>query len=363
MDEVYRGTSTGDGLLILDGINPNQTHSLRSIKDGYQRQSITIPPNTPEATIKLSLDPVVLLIKSLKQHIAAGRLVEAFGEYNQLSTDAPDHQEMSRLLESLLQNLQTRSNDFLTKIGPYGLSVEAKDLQEMSGLYVVAQKWRAGDEAVENFHKYWEARNALAKAEGASGSTGESNRRTARTNLLELGEHNLRNPYLLFDLGWAWSRLNDKSTAQKFFDKAQELKPEWAYPHFARAISTINDAESETKKAVKTAKYLQGIESLNKAIGLKHDFARAYELRSIAYGTIKKYEESIASGLQAVAVDPQSSYAHFALGFAYFQKGKSTYRNALAEFNQAMTLDGGELDEGARSAIQQRIVLIKKKLK
>lgn len=358
LDDVYRGTSTGDGLLVIEGINPNQTHTLRSKKDGYQRQSIAIAPNTAEVTIKLSPDPVVLLVKSLKQHIAEGRLAEAFEEYNQLTTEAPDHQEISRLLDSLLQNLQACSADLLTRVGPYGLSVEAKELQEMSRLFRAAQKWRVGDEGVQNFGKYWDSKNALASA-----SPSENDRRSARSKLLELGEHNLRSPFLLYDLGWAWTKLNEKSTAQKYFDRAQELKPDWAYPYFARGVFAMNDAESEIKKSLKTVKYGQGIESFSKAISLKHDFARAYELRSISYGALRRYEESIASGLQAVAIDPQSAYAHFALGLAYFLKGKSAYRNALSEFNQAITLDSGELDEGIKSSIQQRLVIIKKSVK
>jgi tetratricopeptide (TPR) repeat protein len=362
LDDVYRGTSTGDGLLVIEGVNPNQTHTLRSKKDGYQRQSVTVGPKTAESTINLAPDPVVLLIKSLKQNIAAGRLVEAFAEYSQLSADAPDHQEMTRLLESLLQNLQARSTDILTRVGPYGLSLESKDLQEMNGLYKEALRWRVGDDAIDGFGKYWALKNALVQGT-KSASMSESNRRIARTNLLELGEHNLRNAYLLFDMGWAWERLNDRLDALKYFDRTQESKPDWAYPHFARGFLAMNDAESEAKKTAKVAKYGLAIESFSKAISLKHDFARSYELRSISYGVIKRYEESIASGLQAVAIDPQSAYAHFALGFAYFQKGKSGYRNALPEFNQALMLDGGELDEATKSSIQQRLALIKKSVK
>ncbi|HKO98597.1 MAG TPA: PEGA domain-containing protein [Pyrinomonadaceae bacterium] len=358
LDDVYRGTSTGEGVLVINGMNPNQTHTLRSKKDGYQSQSITIPPNTPEATIKLSPDPVLLLVKSLKQHIAGGRLVEAFEEYNQLGTDAPDNPETSRLLDSLLQNLQARSADLLTRVGPYGLPLDEKKLQEMSHLYKAAQRWRINDEEVQKFGKFWDAKNSLA-----STSSSENDRRSARSNLLALGEHNLRSPFLLFDLGWTWAKLNEKSTAQKYFDRAQELKPDWAYPYFARGVFAMHDAESEIKKSQKTVKYGQGIENFSKAISLKHDFARAFALRSISYGALKQYEESIRSGLQAVAIDPQSAFAHFALGHAYFQKGKSSYRNALSKFNEALTLDGGELDEGIKSSIQQRLVIIKKSVK
>lgn len=78
---------------------------------------------------------------------------------------------------------------------------------------------------------------------------------------------------------------------------------------------------------------------------------------------MKKYEDAIAAGLQAVAVDPQSPYAHSALGYAYFDKGKSGYRNSLKEFNQAIALGVNDLDEGTKSGIQLRLARIKQTLK
>lgn len=100
------------------------------------------------------------------------------------------------------------------------------------------------------------------------------------------------------------------------------------------------DSESAKAKALKLQKYGQAIDSFTKAITLKHDFSRAYALRSMSYAGLKKFEEAIANGQQAIALDPQSAYAHYALGFAYFQKGKSAYRNAREEFNRALSLGG-----------------------
>lgn len=113
----------------------------------------------------------------------------------------------------------------------------------------------------------------------------------------------------------------------------------------------------------KTIAYGHAIDSFTKAIRLKHDFATAYALQCISYTSLKRHEEAIASGSQAVAVDPQNAFAHFALGSAYFEKGKSGYRNALIEFNQANALGGSDLNESTKNAIQLRLTRIKKTIK
>jgi TPR repeat/PEGA domain len=364
LDGVYKGTSTADGLLLIEQVNPNQTHTLRAKREGYTQQSVNVPHNSTEVPVKLSPDPVVLLAKSLKQHAAQGRLSEAFEEYNRLAAAAPDHQELPRLLESMLQSLQARTATILRRVGPYGLVAEPKELEEMADLYEQARRWREGDETIDEFARYWGLKHLLARAEQSSSvAEREGLQQKARAALAEIGGHGSRNVYLLLDLGWAWWKLKDKPAAQKNFKQVQELKPDWAYTHFALGSLAMNEAESEVKKSVKAVKYAQAINSFTSAIELKHDFARAYALRSIAFGAIKRYEEAVASGLQAVTLDPQSAYAHFALGFAYFQKGKSSYRHAINEYNQALLLGGAELDDATKAVIQQKLAIIRRVIK
>jgi len=364
LDDVYKGTSTVDGVLMIDQVNPNQPHILRAKKDGYRQQSVSLPPRSLEGSIKLAPDPVVLLVKSIKQQVSEGHLVEAFAGYNRLNSDAPDHQELARLLESILQNLQFRSNETLKRVGPYGLPKGTTSLDEMSKLYEQARKWRTGEEAIDNLGRYWDLKYWLAKSdEGGSLAEKQALLKNARTALSELSEHNLRNANLLLDMGWAWVSLNDKPAAQKLFMAAQQLKPDWAYPHFAQGLLGMGAAETEASKSNKTLKYGQAIDSFTKAISLKHDFALAYASRSIAYAMLNRHEESAQSGLQATTLDPQSAFAHFALGVAYFQKGKSAYRPARDEFNRALAVGGTELDEATRNSIQTRLAVIKKSIK
>jgi hypothetical protein len=364
LDEVYKGTSTSAGTLVVEHVNPNQSHTLRAKKDGYRQQSSALAPTVSESTITLSPDPIVLLIRGIKLQVAENRLPDAVASFNQLVKDAPDHQELPRLSEAILLALQSRTAEVLKRFDPFGLAMSFTDADEMNNLYVATHTWRPGDEAIDNFSKYWLGRLTLMKADRAGSQAEKDNlQRSARLLLSELSERNLRNTYLSLDLGWSWWRLNDKPAAQKQFKIAQESKPDWAYPYFALGFLSMNAADNERSKSARLAGYAQALENLIKAINLKHDFATAYALKSIIYSQLKQDQESIANGLQAVAVDPQNAYAHFALGFAYFDKGKSQYRNSLNELNRAMALGGSDLDEAVKSAIQLRLTRIKKTLK
>jgi tetratricopeptide (TPR) repeat protein len=365
LDGAQKGTSTADGLLLIEQVNPNQIHSLRGSKrPGFLDQLIPVPANRSEVSIKLLPDPVVLLIKSIRQNLTEGKLVEAFTAYGQLVVDAPEHQELPRLLESLLQNLQSHSVDVLKRVDHYGLALSLADAQEISGLYVQARKWRVGDDMIESLAKYWGTKLIVARADETSSiAEKESLRRSAKAILADMSERSQRNMYVLIDLGWTWLKLNDSETARKYFSAAQELKPDWAYPQFALAVLAMEAAEREVAKKPKAEKYGQAIDGFTKAIALKRDLSRAYALRCISYAVLNRHEESAASGLQAATLDPQSAYAHFALGFAYFQRGKSGYRGARDEFSRALILDGPELDEGTKNSIQQKLAIIKKAIK
>ena len=364
LDDVYKGTSTSDGTLIVEQVNPNQSHTVRAKKEGYRQQSSPMPAGSSQITVKLSPDPIVLMVRGIKLSVAENRLPEAVASFNQLAKDTPDYQELPRLSESILLGIQSRSAEMLKRVEPFGLATDFTSSQEMNNLYLDTRTWRPGDEAIENLSKYWLVRVALLKADRAgSQAEKQSLQSGARTLLSDLSERNLRNPYMNLDLGWSWWKLKERAAAQKQFKTAQELKPDWSYPYFALGFLAMDAAENERSKSAKLAGYTQALESFTRAVSLKHDLAAAYALKSIIYSQMKKRDESITTALQAVAVGPQSAYAHFALGYAYFEKGKSAYRNSLNELNQAMALGGTDLDETMKSAIQLRLGRIKQALK
>lgn len=365
LDDTYKGTSTADGALMIDQVNPNASHRVRGKKAGYLEQIRVLAPNNSEMSIKLLPDPLVLLVKDIKQQLSDMQLAKAAEGYEQLITDAPDNPELPRLLENILQSLQLRSTETLKRSGPFGLVMMMSDLDEIKKLYDKARKWRPEDDSIETFGKYWDMRLALSKANQSSSTTEkEALRKNAQSLLIDVGQRNVRNIYLLQEFGWAWLKLGDSANAQKNFSSAQELKPDWAYPYFASAVTAMMAGDRELNKKSKLMKYGEAIIAFTKAIERKQDFSRAYALRAIAYAYMKNHPEASASGLQAVTIDPKSAYAHFALGFAYFQKGgKANYRNAKDEFESALSLDSGELDQGARNSIQERLAIIHKSIK
>jgi hypothetical protein len=171
LDDVYKGTSTPDGTLVIEQVNPNQAHVVRAKKDGFKQDSAQVGPNSPTASIKLLTDPVVLLIKDIRRQMAQDHLVEAFAGYDQLTRTVPDHQELPRLSDIMLQSLQARALDRQKGVGPYGLAVEVKEAQETSNLFRQARQWRPGDEAIENLGKYWEIKLALLQADRTSSAS------------------------------------------------------------------------------------------------------------------------------------------------------------------------------------------------
>ena len=364
-DDVYKGSSTSEGVLIIDQANPNQSHRLRGKKPGYIDQIRLLSPNSAEISLKLLPDPVVLLVKEIRQQLADANLVKAFDAYDRLVKYAPDQPELPRLLESLLQSLQLRSADTLKRIEPFGLVMDVSEIEEIKKLYDHARKWHPGEDTIETYGKYWDMKLFFVKVDQTSSAAEkESLRRSAQSMLNDLGQRNLRNLYLLMEFGWASLKLNDPSSAQKYFTAAHELKPDWAYPYFANAVLAMQAGDREVIKKPKLMKYGEAIDGFTKALSLKHDFARAYALRAIAYAYMKNYTESAASGLQAITIDPKSAYAHFALGFAYFQKGgKTAYRSAKDEFERALALDGTELDQGTKNSIQERLAIIHRSIK
>jgi hypothetical protein len=363
IDDSYKGTSTETGVLVVEEVNPNQKHTLRAKKDGYLTAITTVQANETQVSIKLSSDPVVTILKDLNKQLTQGNINEAFRLYGQLVQNAPDHRDLPRLLDTLLLGLQSHSNELLKRTNHFGVSVEPNTAEELSDLFARARKLRPGDEDLDTLGKYWRLKYLLSQATGAPTEAAERYKQEAKPLLSELAEINIRNSSLLLDLGWAWTTFNEPARAQKYFSAAQEQKPDWAYPHFAIGHLAAKDAEANRAKSARNAKFSEAIERFNRAIDLKHDFARAYSARSLVLANLKLYDQAIASGLQATTLDPQSAHAHFALGSAYFFKGKSGYRNARDELTRALAVGGRELDAQLILVAQQQLAQISRSIK
>jgi tetratricopeptide (TPR) repeat protein len=366
LDEVYKGTSNAEGVLLIEQVNLRQEHKLRARKEGFTTETIPVPLEKAEVPVPLKPAPSAVSLNEVKQRLADDRLADALRAYGQLAALKPDHPELPRLLDTILQRLQARSSKLMAQVEPYGVAVSAEQAAEMYDLYEQAGKWQRNNPAHEGVTAYWDMKRLWTRARTRVGRERDSLLLNAGRAAQRLRALNLRDPLVNYDLGWLYKELGDADSAVKAYNEAQTLNTGWAYPLFALASIDMSTAEKEVAKATKNIYYQRAIEGLSKAINLKPNFPAAYALRCIAYAVINRHLESIPSGQQAVALKPDSAYTHYALGFAYFQKGyhkdKQEYRNALEEFDKALTYKEDELDEGTKESIRQKLFLMRRAL-
>jgi tetratricopeptide (TPR) repeat protein len=364
LDEAYKGASNSDGLLLIEQVNSALPHTLRGRKAGYIKDgTVPVPINNPQATIKLQPDPLVVSAKAIKQQLAAGRLSDALGAYLKMAQEMPDYEDLPRLLDSILQALQARSSSMIAQMGPYGLLLSVEEAQEMNQLYEQARQLRQGDSEIAGLAEYWKMKSLVTRAKHTSvTSEREALLRTALKVAPVVEAFNSQNAYLLFDSAWVYSMLGDNATAKKGYEQTQKLNPNWAFSYYALGLMDMNAGDLEKSNKFKKVQYLAGIDKFTKAISVKPDFFQAYMMRCLSYSALKLHLEAIANGQQATAMRPQNAFAHFALGFAYYQKGKPEFRNALNEFERALSLTEDEPDQGTKASIQLMLVRIKKSL-
>lgn len=364
LDNAYKGDSDKSGALVLDRVSTGEAHTIRvEKKPEYLGKLVDAPTDKLDITITLDPDPVVARSKSLKQLLDAGQLPDAFSAYSALAQERPDYDALPRLLDGLLQSLQTRSAAMIAQVGPYGLQVGPEESREMSQLYEQARKLRSGDSSVAALAEYWRMKSLVATAR----QTPDPNARAALLRNAAavasvVDALNPQNAQVLFDSAWVQLSAGDAVAARKGFELTHRLNPTWALPQFALGLMDVNAADQKKVKQARVSGYQEAIGKFTTAIEVKRDFFHAYALRSFAYATINMPNEAVSDGLLAVAMKPQSAYGHFALGFAYFQKGKSEYRNALRNFEDALNLKEDELDEATRLSVQQKVMVVKKSL-
>lgn len=324
--------------------------------------------NGEEVALELAKPTLDVSFDDLRQLVAKEDLAKALGLYEKLSSQKPDDPALQRILDDILQRLRARSSLMLSRTGSYGLTIEPDEAKQLSELFQSARRsWRRGDPVLEGLAEYWAAKHWEAVARETDS---QIEKREALINLRGAAQKvsaiNLRDPYLLFDLGSIFMSLTDTGTALKYFTDAQALQPNWAPPLVALALLDLSAGDKETARAAKKVHYERAINRLSQAMSLKPDMPRVRELLSLSYSSANRHIEAIEKGREAIAIRPNSAYAHYILGQAYYQLGvqkdKDEYRNAIAEFNVALTLPEEPLDTLTRNAVQEKIASMKKAL-
>jgi len=397
LDGNHKGKSDATGILDIAKVEAGRAHELRGTRDGYVTTTVTVPPDyesfpitlplvqptpiptptpthittpapaptatpTPEPTPAPAVDG-----DEIKRLIKEGRLAMAVEAYALSANSGPQNPSLAGSLDELLGALRERTSAALARVGPYGLTASVEEARELSELYGRVRKWRPGDQRLQAVAEYWTAKYWQAGAQLMPSQGGrEVYLQKARAAARDAGAFSPQDARVLFDLGSLYVALGDIAEASKYFEEARALDDAWAYPLFAVAAIDMRAAEAEVAKAARAARYERAVDNLTRAITLDPALLQAYELRCLAYAVLKRHREAIASGQQAVALKPTSAYAHYALGFAYYQLGaskdKKEYHNAINEFNLALTLTDDALDTQTSESVRQKIAGMKKAL-
>jgi tetratricopeptide (TPR) repeat protein len=354
LDGVYKGTSKSDGALQITLVTLGE-HQVQVRRKGFfiHDEAAKISKTIRSLRVKLAADPIAQRIRVLDEALDSGRLPEALDIYAEVSGQKPDHADLNRALDRIVEKLQVRSQSALSGIGPYGLRIDPATVKEMEGYYQLVRPWRNSDPSVGLHAEFWTVKTLAGNS---------TQREQLDQKLKSLGGRlqSNRHAAMLFDLGWIYWGVNDRDRAYQSFVEAQAANVTWAYPYFGLGMLQMAQAELDTDKKAKTSDYNAAIAKFNQALNLDPSLIRAYVFKSLSFAVLNKHKEAIGSAQQAIAVNPQSGYAQFALGFAYYQKGKSNYPMARTSLETATTTRVDPLDDGTRARAQQLILLIAK---
>ena len=135
----------------------------------------------------------------------------------------------------------------------------------------------------------------------------------------------LQNHIFYNNRGIDYGEKGEYDLAIKDFDKAIELKPDYALAYNNRGAVYRSKGE-----------YDQAIEDCNKAIQLKPDYAEPYSNRGSAYRNKGEIDQAIEDYDIAIKLKPNFVEAYYNLGIAYCEKGN--FDRAIENYNKAIDL-------------------------
>ncbi|MBU2464572.1 MAG: tetratricopeptide repeat protein, partial [Candidatus Edwardsbacteria bacterium] len=138
-----------------------------------------------------------------------------------------------------------------------------------------------------------------------------------------------------FNLGIAYSELEDYSQAIFAYKKAIESDPNYAMAYYNLGVvySKLRD-------------YPQAIQAYKKAIESDPNYAKAYFNLGIAYSELEDYSQAIFAYKKAIEIDSNYAKAYFNLGVNYGRLKK--YKEAKESFIKAGQLDSNLADKVRR---------------
>ena len=166
----------------------------------------------------------------------------------------------------------------------------------------------------------------------------EKGRPDIAANKYSLAERRLfRDPELYFNWGNSLARLRDYKNGISKYEKAIELKPDWAAPYYNNAVllEIIDDVDN-------------AINNLLLSISYDNNHFMAYLKLGVILSRLKKFEKAIENFNQAIMIDRDNSEAYRYLGEALINQAKvegnainlrAAHKRARELFRKALDLD------------------------
>jgi adenylate cyclase len=133
-------------------------------------------------------------------------------------------------------------------------------------------------------------------------------------------------------------RINPESNAlaKQLAEEAIALDPEYAWAYFILGRSNMMDVWVRASKSPKQS-IARAMELVQKAIVLDDTFAEAYGLLGFLYSMTRQHDKGLALGEKAVALNPNSAWAHFMVGKTLFFAGRC--EESIPEYKRAIRLN------------------------
>lgn len=360
IDQQQLGRSGSDGSLRLPPLKVGR-YQLSVRKENHLQIITEFEINNDSKTlrIKLKRDESVPRFESLRAALAGDRLQEAIDLYEALVRENFDRARLRPFVWSLLDKLNQLSSRVLENAGPFGLTLSQEEVAGMRELYIrtqvlLAKEAAQGDRTLSLFGAFWELKSLMATQHHGQSGFSSQQVTALRALLAKVEAFNFSNPYLMFELGYVYLRLQDVPQSERAFHNAIASKPDWAYPRFGLAVLHMNQAYAvKNEKRVFRSGLLLAAQEFEKSLTIDRRLVLAYVMASFCYADAGDARRATKVALQALESAPESGLVKYAVGYAYFASGRNNYALARLHLGAALSATQDRLDSSQTARVNE----------
>ncbi|MEC4983368.1 MAG: tetratricopeptide repeat protein [Oscillatoria sp. PMC 1068.18] len=150
---------------------------------------------------------------------------------------------------------------------------------------------------------------------------------SAYTQAIKIKPH----PWVYYNRGTVYSREGNNQAAIADFNRALDLKP-----NYAAAFNNRGNAHFEIGDED------EAIADYSQAVKLESNYTAAYYNRGNAYFNLENYQSAIADYSQAIELAPNLALAYLSRGAAFTERKE--YQKAIADYTKVIQLDPSDAD-------------------